>query len=1188
MRRLLRAFGIGKQVQEEPPERHASGPAAPSPDASPPKSAHQDTSIGGGTLTAAPVGGQADIDGAGVSPSSPEVRAGANRSDLWFDDSVEPDTVEEASITATGATGEAASADPTDGAPEQGDATDTGTAATAQEKPGPPGQDVDQPSPPDATALESGRSAAGQLPASNVGSIGDPLPTSNMGDAGDPPPASNMGSAGEPEAAIQESDALEGPDPLLGTVNNEGSGTTPSSRGEQEAIEQRSDSSSADGASTASQSADIDASESGSESSMSDGAVQSATHGALEVESAAATPMKLGKDFESELRQAQEPAHPTGTAEDAEAVGLGMPERSATSDALVEPTPSPRPGQAGHAADDLAAASSTASSGASDPAPASIGNSDPAAPSFGELDEGPRTLLGDGADQDDHGADADGGDRGLYGPAVDTGAMADPAPPAAKARTPGTGQVEFGPVPDWFASAAEAEDIPADQQGEQKQSKIRSATHEPPSGSPEIDPSEDAPPGLEPGLEEIVQRLASPAVTGGGSAPMELRGGAAPTDRDEALRSSAETQGGKRESQSGEAEPQGGGPRPEQGRLEPEGGTAEPEDKTGGPGRGSIQPQSGGPGPEGGRPEPKGGTADLENGTGEPERGSAEPEGSGARSRGGRARPHGRPVRSRDESVELGSGTARSGTGSKGPRNGSAAVSDEAPEEPGSGTAEPQHGGEPQHGSAQLRDGASKQGNGTVEPGSGLEGASNGLEEPPNGSEEPGSGTAVGSEHGSEGTNHALRQPGDGGREGIPASDATSVAGPQKENISPARAASRRGRGRMGQKSSPKGQLRTNVSRETLSLGEVADNVGEDEVMQDEAAIAVREAALRAAAEVPGANAPAGSETGDVQSDVSRETSDTQATALSGTASPTASTNHADSSSEESMPTVDIERAARDARVTFRINRGPYNRFAIAVANQKGGVGKSTTAVNLGAYLALAGARVLVVDLDPQGNASTGLGLDHRQIEPSVYDVLMGDSDAASAIHKTAVRNLDVLPSTIDLAGAEVELVNAFSRETRLRQALGAVRYNYDLVFIDCPPSLGLLTVNALAAADELLIPIQCEYYALEGLGQLLRNVDLVRVNLNQALHIGGIVLTMYDGRTRLAEQVVQEVRKHFTDLVYQTVVPRSVRLSESPGYGVPIALYDPLSRGGIAYRDLALELADRTGLLAPTREGAN
>ena len=360
--------------------------------------------------------------------------------------------------------------------------------------------------------------------------------------------------------------------------------------------------------------------------------------------------------------------------------------------------------------------------------------------------------------------------------------------------------------------------------------------------------------------------------------------------------------------------------------------------------------------------------------------------------------------------------------------------------------------------------------------------------------------------------------------------------------------------------------------------------------MEDEAAIAVREAALRAAAEVAASKESPKREPQAAADDVSRETSSEESDVMSAS-TPTGAFGLVDrpTSTAGSVARVDTARAARDARVTFQIHRGAgYNRFAIAVANQKGGVGKSTTAVNLGAYLALAGARVLVVDLDPQGNASTGLGLDHRNIEPSVYDVLMGDTDAASAIHQTAVSNLHVLPSTIDLAGAEVELVNAFSRETRLRQALGAVRFDYDLIFIDCPPSLGLLTVNALAAADELLIPIQCEYYALEGLGQLLRNVDLVRVNLNQALHIGGIVLTMYDGRTRLAEQVVQEVRKHFTDLVYQTVVPRSVRLSESPGYGVPISLYDPLSRGGIAYRDLAFELADRTGLLAPTQEGAS
>jgi chromosome partitioning protein len=359
--------------------------------------------------------------------------------------------------------------------------------------------------------------------------------------------------------------------------------------------------------------------------------------------------------------------------------------------------------------------------------------------------------------------------------------------------------------------------------------------------------------------------------------------------------------------------------------------------------------------------------------------------------------------------------------------------------------------------------------------------------------------------------------------------------------------------------------------------------------MEDEAAIAVREAALRAAAQVSGTSKARQRDGAamDPRDHVSRETSASQANAHGGEAQPEVADRPAEAKAETSQE-IDREQAARDARVKFRITRGGYSRFALAVANQKGGVGKSTTAVNLGAYLALAGARVLVVDLDPQGNASTGLGLDHRRIEPSVYDVLMGEADAASAIRQTAVGNLDILPSTIDLAGAEVELVNALSRETRLRQTLGAVRYGYDVVFIDCPPSLGLLTVNALAAADELLIPIQCEYYALEGLGQLLRNVDLVRVNLNPGLHIGGIVLTMYDGRTRLAEQVVQEVRKHFTDLVYQTVVPRSVRLSEAPGYGVPIALYDPLSRGGIAYRDLAFELADRIGLLAPTQEGAS
>jgi chromosome partitioning protein len=352
------------------------------------------------------------------------------------------------------------------------------------------------------------------------------------------------------------------------------------------------------------------------------------------------------------------------------------------------------------------------------------------------------------------------------------------------------------------------------------------------------------------------------------------------------------------------------------------------------------------------------------------------------------------------------------------------------------------------------------------------------------------------------------------------------------------------------------------VSRETSADGGEAMDLGrEDETLEDEAAIAVRDAVSRAAAEAG--------------VDVSRETDPT-----------------ADFSIDEPNPeaTIDTEAAARNARVTFRIHRDTQNgiRRVMAVANQKGGVGKSTTAVNIGAYLALAGARVLVIDLDPQGNASTGLGLDHRDIEPSIYDVLTGEAVPGAAIRATGVPNLHVLPSTIDLAGAEVELVSAMSRETRLRRALQSIDHQYDTILIDCPPSLGLLTVNALAAADELLIPIQCEYYALEGLGQLLRNVELVRANLNPDLRIGGIVLTMYDGRTRLALQVVDEVRKHFTDVVYQTVVPRSVRLSEAPGYGLPIALYDPLSRGGIAYRDLTFELAERSGLLAPNGEGAS
>jgi chromosome partitioning protein len=246
----------------------------------------------------------------------------------------------------------------------------------------------------------------------------------------------------------------------------------------------------------------------------------------------------------------------------------------------------------------------------------------------------------------------------------------------------------------------------------------------------------------------------------------------------------------------------------------------------------------------------------------------------------------------------------------------------------------------------------------------------------------------------------------------------------------------------------------------------------------------------------------------------------------------------------------------------------------IAIANQKGGVGKTTTAVNLGAALAESGLRVLVVDLDPQGNASTGLGINPRDVNASIYDVLMHDTPALDAVEPTSLKNLFVIPATLDLAGAEIELVPAFSRELKLKRALEIVRTEYDVVLIDCPPSLGLLTVNGLAAADDVIVPIQCEYYALEGLGQLLRNVALVRSSLNATLDVRGIILTMYDARTRLAEQVEGEVREHFGDKVYKTVVPRTVRLAEAPSFGQPVIVFDPTSRGAAAYRDLAKEVS--------------
>jgi chromosome partitioning protein len=273
---------------------------------------------------------------------------------------------------------------------------------------------------------------------------------------------------------------------------------------------------------------------------------------------------------------------------------------------------------------------------------------------------------------------------------------------------------------------------------------------------------------------------------------------------------------------------------------------------------------------------------------------------------------------------------------------------------------------------------------------------------------------------------------------------------------------------------------------------------------------------------------------------------------------------------------------ARAAQQALDVRNGdvsmprPRRHRVICVANQKGGVGKTTTTVNIGVALALAGLHVLVIDLDPQGNASTALGA-HRVIgTPSVYEVLLGEISAGEAIQTCPdAPRLGVLPATIDLAGAEIELVSMVARETRLRNAIEVIPGEYDYVFIDCPPSLGLLTVNAMVATNEVLIPIQCEYYALEGLGQLLQNIELIKKHLNPSLDVSTILLTMYDGRTKLADQVANEVRNHFGPKVLATVIPRSVKVSEAPGFGQSVLTYDPGSRGAMSYLDAAREIAE-------------
>jgi chromosome partitioning protein len=245
----------------------------------------------------------------------------------------------------------------------------------------------------------------------------------------------------------------------------------------------------------------------------------------------------------------------------------------------------------------------------------------------------------------------------------------------------------------------------------------------------------------------------------------------------------------------------------------------------------------------------------------------------------------------------------------------------------------------------------------------------------------------------------------------------------------------------------------------------------------------------------------------------------------------------------------------------------------LAIVNQKGGVGKTTTTVNLGAFLAEQNKRVLLIDMDPQANATSGVGLDVEKITGGIYELICGQKDILEVLHPTSVKNLHIIPASPDLAGATVELLNVADREQQLKKIIDSVKDSYDYILIDCPPSIGILTINALAAATQVVVPVQCEYYALEGLGRLMNTIELVRSEVNPQLELGGIVMTMFDPRTKLSKEVVEETRKHFNDKVFKTIIPRNVRISEAPSYGQPITIYAKRSEGAIAYQALTKEV---------------